>query len=248
MKRDDLIKCLDLELLAANMNDYTINGLQVEGSPVIHGVMTAVTASAAAIAACVAADCNTLLVHHGYFWKNESLAITGAKYRRIKALLDHDINLIAYHLPLDKHPTLGNNVQLARVLDLQPVANLLSQPLLYGAELMHPMPASSFALNIGAKLGRMPITLGPADKSIHSVAICTGAAASAFHEAAALGYNAFITGETSEAYYHLAHEMNCVFFAAGHHATERYGIQALGAWLAETTDLRVQFFDEPNPI
>ena len=248
MQTSDLLASLTELLQPQAFKDYAPNGLQIEGKQEIHHILTAVTASQAAINAAVALGADALLVHHGYFWKNEASPMTGIKYQRIKTLIQHDINLIAYHLPLDGHAFLGNNAQLAKQLGWLTTPPDSAQNLLWQGQLPKAQTAQALATDLADKLQRVPLMLGNPHKIIKRIAWCTGGAQSYFEAAAALGVDAFITGEVSEQHFHLAHEMDCVFMAAGHHATEKYGVQALGAWLHNTHGLTVSFFDEANPV
>jgi dinuclear metal center YbgI/SA1388 family protein len=248
MKTSDLLASLTELLQPQAFKDYAPNGLQVEGKPDVQHILTAVTASQAAINAAVALGADALLVHHGYFWKSEASPITGTKYQRIKTLIQHDINLIAYHLPLDGHAVLGNNAQLAQQLGWLATPPDSAQNLLWQGHLPKAQTAQALADDLAQALQRPPLMLGNPQKIIKTLAWCTGGAQSYFEAAAALGVDAFVTGEVSEQHFHLAQEMDCVFMAAGHHATEKYGVQALGDWLRDTHGLAVSFFDETNPV
>jgi dinuclear metal center YbgI/SA1388 family protein len=230
-------------------SDYCPNGLQVEGRGKIQKLVTGVTASMALIEAAVDAGADAILVHHGFFWRGENPCIKGVKRPRIRQLLLNDINLIAYHLPLDGHMQLGNNVQLAARLGLVEVAKSpVRKSLLVTARLPEAQTAAEWAAGIEKVLGRTPQFIGEAGQAIERVALGTGAAQDFFEEAIELGVDAFLTGEISEQSVHLARESGKLFFAAGHHATERYGVQALGALLAEEFELEHQFIDIDNPV
>lgn len=248
--RTQLLKHLDTLLNSARIKDYCPNGLQVEGSEDVHYVVTGVTASQALIDAAIACGADTILVHHGYFWKGENERITGIKKERLKSLLQHDINLIAYHLPLDLHPVYGNNVQLADVLGLQ-IDGLLNEadPSMPGhiGRLPEPMTGRQFADWIGQQLQRVPQHIGEANDIVETVAWCTGGAQGYLQAAIDAGVDAYITGEINEPAVHLARETGTHFYAAGHHATERYGAKALGEYLAQEFHLRVDFIDIDNP-
>ena len=239
------------DLLSVNeISDYCPNGLQVEGASAIQRIVTGVTASQALIQAAINANADAILVHHGYFWKGESSVICGMKKQRIKALLQNDINLYAYHLPLDVHPQLGNNRQLGELLninDIQPVSAVKPVGVLMEGKFDTPVTHSTLAQLLSDKLERPVLDEGEAQKSIHTVAWCTGGGQGFIEQAANAGADAFITGEVSEQTIHIAREMGISFFAAGHHATERYGIKALGEHLASQFALDVQFIDIPNP-
>lgn len=248
MKRKELGVYLDRLLDVGRFPDYCPNGLQVEGRDNINCIVTGVTASMELIEAAREVDADAILVHHGYFWKGEAAVMTGMKKRRIAALLRHDINLYAYHLPLDAHPALGNNAQLASVLDFTVEQNFGELGLgLLGAP-AKPMSLAALAAHIDQKLQRAPLVIGERDQIITRVGWCTGAAQSYFDAAIAVGVDAFISGEISEQTVHSARESGVAYLAAGHHATERYGIRALGTHLEQTFGLRHHFIDRDNPV
>ena len=232
------------------VRDFTVNGMQVQGKDTVTKVITGVTASQALIDAAVAQQADAILVHHGYFWKNESPAITGIKYNRIKTLIKNDINLYAYHLPLDIHPELGNNVELAKLLGITVRRGLepwdKASVALVG-KFEDEISTEELTQRIETQLNRAPLVVD-AGKPIKSVAWCTGGGQSYIELAIEQGIDAFISGEASEQTIHLAREAGMSFFAAGHHATERYGIKALGEWLAEEKGLDVTFIDIDNPV
>ncbi|CED60288.1 Putative uncharacterized protein [Moritella viscosa] len=232
------------------VRDFTVNGMQVQGKDIVTKVVTGVTASQALIDAAVEQQADAILVHHGYFWKNESPAITGIKYNRIKTLIKHDINLYAYHLPLDIHPELGNNVELAKLLGITVRRGLepwdKASVALVG-KFENEISTEELTQRIETQLNRSPLVVD-AGKPIKSVAWCTGGGQSYIELAIEQGIDAFISGEASEQTIHLAREAGMSFFAAGHHATERYGIKALGEWLAEEKGLDVTFIDIDNPV
>ena len=242
---------LDQLLEPRLFKDYAPNGLQVEGRAQVQRIVTGVTASQALVDAAIAHQADAMIVHHGYFWGNESAAIRGMKKRRLQALLRHDINLYAYHLPLDAHPELGNNAQLARLLGIAitgPLEKDNPRSLALVGELATPMTAQEFAGLLGSKLEREPLHCAGGPALIRRVAWCSGGGQSYITQAAEQGIDAFFSGEVSEQTVHVAREMGIHFFAAGHHATERYGVQALGQWLARELGLEVEFIDIPNPV
>ncbi|WP_235937525.1 Nif3-like dinuclear metal center hexameric protein [Marinobacter caseinilyticus] len=226
--------------------DYCPNGLQVEGKSGIRRIVTGVTASQALIDAAVAASADLILVHHGYFWKGEDQCIRGMKRARLKTLLSQDINLVAYHLPLDDHPVYGNNCQLAKVLGIGDAAPL--DGLVWSGKLPAPLSVGEFTEQIEARLGRAPLHVGAGPDRIERVAWCTGAAQGYIGKALDAGVDAFISGEVSEPTTHTARECGIHYFAAGHHATERYGVQALGEALAEKFGVEHRFIDCDNPV
>jgi len=255
VQRDELLTYLAEMLNVQAFADYAPNGLQVEGRAVIKKIITGVTASQALVDAAVAREADALLVHHGYFWTGEEARIIGMKRRRLGALMAADINLLAYHLPLDAHPELGNNTQLAKLLGLQIEGTFGSEsgthagPAIgqYG-RLAQAMSATAFGERLARKLSREALHIAGGSDDIHTLAWCTGAAQSYLERAAALGVDAFVTGEVSEQTVHVARELGLHFFSAGHHATERGGVQALGAHLATHFGLEVEFVDIDNPV
>ena len=250
-----LEQILNQKLNSHVISDYAPNGLQVEGKSEIHTIVTGVTASQALIDYAIKRQADALLVHHGYFWKSENPCIRGMKGRRIKSLLVNDINLYGYHLPLDIHPELGNNAQLAALLsieELQPMEQTLNSIPMWG-KLQEAVTVEQFATRIANKLKRPPLFCDAKEFNpnaaplIRTIGICSGGGQSYIDLAAAQGLDAFITGEVSEQTIHSAREQGIHFFAAGHHATERYGIKALGEWLSTEYNLDVEFVDIDNP-
>jgi len=233
---------------AAGFDDYCPNGLQVEGTRPIRKIATGVTASLALIEAAGDWKADALLVHHGYFWKGEAPPLTGMKGRRIRALLSHGMSLLAYHLPLDAHAALGNNAQLAGILGFSAPIPPPDGSLLWHAQLRQPVAASRFARLIEAGLGRPPLHIPGGPDDIKKIGWCTGAAQGLIDQAADSGLDAFISGEISEPTVYVARERGIHYYAAGHHATERYGVQALGEELAGHFGLAHRFFDMDNPV
>ncbi|SFN29592.1 dinuclear metal center protein, YbgI/SA1388 family [Formivibrio citricus] len=237
------------QLLAVDrFRDYAPNGLQVEGKDAIGRIVTGVTASLALIEAAIEQGADALIVHHGYFWKSEDPCITRTKRTRLARLLAHDINLFAYHLPLDAHAELGNNAQLGARLGLLPTGRFAEQDLGWLGVQEQPLSFTAFARRVEEVLGRAPLEIGEADKLVQRVAWCTGGAQGYFHEAAALDIDCFLTGEASEFVTHLANESGIGYIAAGHHATEQFGIAALGEHLATTLGVEHVHIDLPNPV
>lgn len=237
-------------LNADSINDYCPNGLQVEGRPNVQRLVTGVTASQALIDAAIEAEADVILVHHGYFWKGEDPCVTGMKQRRLKALLANDISLLAYHLPLDVHPDVGNNVQLAAQLGITVEGPLNpDNPRSVGlvGSLDEPQSARDFAQRVHQALGREPL-LVEGSQMIRRVGWCTGGGQGYIDEAVAAGVDLYLTGEASEQTFHSAQENGISFIAAGHHATERYGVQALGEYLAKRFAIEHIFIDCANPI
>lgn len=250
MKRDDMLKALDDLLKPGKFRDYCPNGLQVEGREQIRRVVTGVTACQALLDAALVEEADAVLVHHGYFWKNEDPRVRGMKRQRLHTLLRHDLNLFAYHLPLDAHPDLGNNTQLARRLGLTVTGWLGDDDSSLGlvGRLPDPMPAAEFATLVEDVLGRETLHIGEAEDEIETIAWCTGAAQGFIDQAQAAGVDAYLSGEISEPTVHFARETGIHYFAAGHHATERYGVQAVGEWLARQFDIEHIFIDIDNPV
>lgn len=248
---EQLVALADATLNPAAFKDYCPNGLQVQGRASVQKIVCGVTASQALIDSAIAARADVLLVHHGYFWKGEDACLTGMKYRRIKALLDHGINLLAYHLPLDAHPTLGNNAQLAKLLGIEVSGGLdVGNPLSVGnvGKLQQAQAPEQFCQLIEDVLARPPLLITASDKPIETIAWCTGAAQGYIDKAAALGVDAYLSGEISEPTVHSARELGVHYIAAGHHATERYGVQALGQYLAQELGLQYEFIDIDSPV
>ena len=250
VERNLLLQDIEAFLNVNAISDYCPNGLQVEGKAQIQRIVSGVTASQALIDAAIELQADAVLVHHGYFWKGEDQRVIGMKQRRLKALLTHDINLLAYHLPLDVHPEVGNNVQLGQRLGLTVSGPLEpDNPRNVGliGELAVPLSADAFALRIEQALGRAPLVIDH-QQPIKRVAWCTGGAQGYIEQAIAAGVDAYITGEVSERTFPEAQENGISFFAAGHHATERYGVQALGEWLAERFGIEHHYVECPNPV
>ncbi len=248
MQTSELVDYTGRLLEVSRFHDYCPNGLQVEGCAETRRLATAVTASLAVVQRAIAAGADSLLVHHGYFWKNEPPVVTGPRKTRLALLLGGDVNLIAYHLPLDAHPEFGNNAALARRLDLQIEGWFGDQAIAAWGVPSQPPTLGAFACTVEARLARPPLVIGAPERRLRRIAWCTGAAQDLLEEAVALGVDAFLTGEVSERTVHLSRETGVAFLAAGHHATERYGVQALGAHLAERFGLEHFFLDEENPV
>ncbi|GAB4115261.1 MAG: Nif3-like dinuclear metal center hexameric protein [Sideroxydans sp.] len=248
MQLKELCDYIGTELGSDRFKDYCPNGLQVEGKAGVARIATAVTASQAVLEAASNWGADALIVHHGYFWRGENAPITGIKKRRIAHLLRHDISLLVYHLPLDAHPVLGNNAQLARLLGFVEYGRFGEQELACHGVLSQPQSLGDLVRGLAQKLRRAPQVIGDLNTRVARIAWCSGAAQSYFPQAVDLGVDAFLTGEISEQYVHVAEETGVAFIAAGHHATERYGIQALGQRLASRFALEHQFFDQQNPI
>lgn len=231
--------------------DYCPNGLQVEGRNDVRRLVAGVTASQRLVDAAAAQGADVLLVHHGYFWKGEDPCVTGMKRRRLAKLISADVSLLAYHLPLDAHVEFGNNAQLAQLLDFVTAGQFGAGPgprIGCFGTLAQPVAATELAVRIADRLGRAPLHLAGESDIIRHIGWCTGAAQSYIEQAADLGLDAFVSGEVSEQTTHVVRERGIHFFAAGHHATERYGVQALGRHLAERFGLAYEYIDIDNPV
>ena len=241
--------CNDL-LQPARFKDYGPNGLQVEGAGIIRHMVSGVTACRALIEAAIDAKADAIFVHHGLFWRGQDGTVTGWMKQRLQLLLAHNINLLAYHLPLDAHPELGNNAQLGKRLGLQAQGLFGEQDLgMWGTRVDGEVFANVQELSsaVSLALGRAPVVVQASDKEIRKVAWCTGGAQSYFEAAIAAGVDAFITGEISEPQAHLARETGVAFLACGHHATERYGAPAAAAHVAAQLGITHQFIEIDNP-
>ncbi len=248
--RQTLVTYLAELLSIERFRDYAPNGLQVEGREQIQRIVTGVSASQALLDRAIELQADAVLVHHGYFWKNEAAVVCGMKKRRLATLLKHDVNLFAYHLPLDAHPELGNNAQLAPILGIRSAA-LMDERETQGVGnigvLEQPLSLAAFGLKVEQVLGRKPLLVQGGDHKIERIAWCTGGAQGYIDVALRAGVDAYLSGEVSENTVHSARENGIHYIAAGHHATERYGIKALGEHLAAQFDLEAYFMDIDNP-
>jgi dinuclear metal center YbgI/SA1388 family protein len=248
MLREELSACLEGLLEPARFRDYCPNGLQVEGRPELQRIVCGVTASQALIEAAVAKSADAILVHHGWFWKGEDGRVTGFRKRRLQTLLAHDINLFAYHLPLDGHPELGNNAQIASRFGWTVERRFGEHELGCLAVLPAPTFAGEIARQAERVLGRVPMLLGDPQREIRKIAWCSGGAQDWFEDAIVAGADLFMSGEVSEQTTHLSRETGVAYLAAGHHATERFGVMALGEYLARTCGLDCEFVEIDNPV
>ncbi len=237
---------LNTLLDANNYKDYCPNGLQIEGKNDIQNITCGVTASQELIDLAITEKSDAIIVHHGYFFKNEASVIKGIKKQRIKKLLENNINLFAYHLPLDCHPTLGNNFQLAKLLNIKEAKPINSENLIWQG-VINEISTVEFANIISEKLNRKPLLID-SNAKVKNISWCTGAAQNMIEEVINLGVDTFISGEVSEQTYHLAKEYNINYFAIGHHASERYGIKALSDYICKELALESKFTDLNNPI
>jgi dinuclear metal center YbgI/SA1388 family protein len=248
MQLNQLREFCDEYLKVDEFNDYCPNGLQVEANSQVEHIVCGVTASQALIEAAIEQDADTLIVHHGYFWKGESQPITGYKGKRISSLIKNNINLLAFHLPLDAHPEIGNNVQLGRIMGWEVSASFGEQNLVLEGSLSQAQTLAEISLQIEARLDTKTLSISAGDHSIERIAWCTGAAQGFIEAAAERGVDAFVSGEIAEPTFHLARELGIHYIAAGHHATERYGVQALCKVIADRFGIKQQFIDIPNPV
>jgi dinuclear metal center YbgI/SA1388 family protein len=248
----ELAAYLDRLLEVGRFADYAPNGLQVEGRAEVRRIFGGVSASRELIEQASAWNADAIIVHHGYFWRNEDPRVCGVKRQRLKALLCGDLSLLAYHLPLDAHAEFGNNVQLARLLDIEVTGALptaRAEPaLLLRGRLPAAMSGAELGRHLAQRLGRAPLHIAGSRATVRELAWCTGAAQDYLEQAADAGVDAFITGEISERTTHLARETGVHFYAAGHHATERYGVRALLEHLASKFAVETRFVDIDNPV
>jgi dinuclear metal center YbgI/SA1388 family protein len=248
MKREELVNYLEELLQPGRFRDYCPNGLQVEGRPEIVRLVAGVTASQALIEAAVERDADAILVHHGWFWKGEDGRVIGIRRKRLGSLLAADINLLAYHLPLDAHPELGNNAQLALRLGWLPEGRFGEQDIAWLGSLAEPCDLPALVERVAGVLGRPPLVVAGDGRPVRRIGWCSGGAQGYFEQAIALGVDAYLSGEISEQTVHLARESGVAYLAAGHHATERYGVQALAGHLAQHFGIACEFVDLDNPV
>ena len=248
--RNELHEVLDSELCVSAFKDYCPNGLQVEGRDNINILVSGVTACQALLDRAVSLKADAVLVHHGYFWRGEDERLVGMKAQRIRTLLEAGISLFAYHLPLDCHPTLGNNAGLASAMGLREWQGIdpenATHPVFCGA-FDEGTRLSDIVGRLEHELGREALVVGDPHALIRSAAWCTGGGQGYIDEAASYGADLFITGEVSEQTVHVARERGLAFVAAGHHATERFGARSVGQWIADRFGIDHHFVDIDNP-
>ena len=247
VQRDVLEKHLAVTLDINRFRDYCPNGLQVEGRAQVSHIVSGVTASQALLEAAIERGADMVLVHHGYFWRGEDARIVGTRQRRIKTLLAHDLNLFAYHLPLDAHPVMGNNAQLGKRLGFSDEGRFGEQELGWLGR-TSARTVGELAALVAQVLGREPMVIGDLAQAVSTVGWCTGAAQNALGDAITAGASVYLSGEISEPTVHLARETGVAYLACGHHATERYGVQAIGEHLAQEFGIRHEFIDIDNPV
>ncbi|MFT5708814.1 MAG: dinuclear metal center YbgI/SA1388 family protein [Oceanospirillaceae bacterium] len=248
---DRLVEYCDQLLNAGNFKDYCPNGLQVSGKNNVKKIVSGVTASQLLLDAAIEADADLILVHHGYFWSGEDQCVVSIKRNRLKTLLVNDVNLVAYHLPLDAHAKFGNNVQLAKVMNWNVTSGMneaLGQAIVLLGETHKAQAADTLCKELMTKLNSNVIHIKGHDRAIKKIAFCTGSAQSYIEKVAKHDVDAFISGEISEQTVHLARELGIDYFAAGHHATESFGVQALGEHLAQQFNIEHQFINIHNPV
>jgi dinuclear metal center YbgI/SA1388 family protein len=248
MQRDELRDYLDTLLDAARFRDYCPNGLQVEGCAEVRRVVFGVSASQALVDAAIAHKADAIVVHHGWFWKSEDGRVAGHRKRRMAALLAHDISLFGYHLPLDAHADLGNNAQLAGRMGWTATGRFAEQDIGFIGTPAAATTAGAVASALEATLGRKPLLIGDAAQTVRRIAWCSGGAQGYFEQAIAAGADLYVSGEISENTVHLARETGIAYVAAGHHATERYGVMALAAHLRERCGLECEYVEVDNPV
>jgi dinuclear metal center YbgI/SA1388 family protein len=251
MKREELTRYLDQLLESERFRDYCPNGLQVEGKAEARRIVAGVTASQALVDAAIARQADVILVHHGWFWRGEDGRVTGLRKARLQALLKHDINLIAYHLPLDGHAEFGNNAQLAKRLGWPIEGRFGEQDIGWYGRTEAPTTLAEFSAAVAQSLRRAPQVISSGDdatRRVSRIAWCSGGAQNLFEQAINLGVDVYLSGEISEPNVHLARESGVAYIAAGHHATERYGVQALAEHLAGHFGLECEFVDIDNPV
>jgi dinuclear metal center YbgI/SA1388 family protein len=251
VERDELVRYLDAYLEAAKGGDYGPNGLQVEGRPEIHKLATGVSACEELFERAAAEGADAVLVHHGIFWRGLPSTLVGMRYRRVAALVRSGLSLIAYHLPLDRHPEVGNNALAARafgLVDLQPFAEAEGLPVGFSGRFPEPVPAAELVARCRAVFEREPLVLGAGPDPVRTLGIVSGGAQSELWAAVAAGLDAYLTGEASEWVMNVARECGLHYLAAGHYATERLGVRALGDHIAARFGVEVEFIDVPNPV
>jgi dinuclear metal center YbgI/SA1388 family protein len=245
--RSDIDQYLRDLLAVERFKDYGPNGLQVEGRAEVHRIVSGVTASLALIDAAIEDGADAILVHHGLFWRGQDGRLTGWLRARVARLMAQDINLFAYHLPLDAHPLLGNNAQLGRELGLQANGTFGEQEMGFIGSANELATPALLAARVCRALAREPLVVPGDGRPLRRIAWCTGGAQGYFESAVAAGADAYLTGEISEPQAHLARETGVAFLACGHHATERFGAPAVAADVARKFGLAHRFIDLPNP-
>ena len=246
MQRVELDAYLNQYLDVARFRDYCPNGLQVEGRAHVERIATGVTASVELLGAAIESGADAIIVHQGYFWRGEDSRIVGMRKRRIALLIEHNVNLYAFHLPLDAHPEVGNNAALASRLGFQIHGHFGEQDVGCYGEINSAPTLAELAERVEQRLERKPLVIGEGSRLVRRVAWCTGAAQNDLEDAVRLGVDVYLTGEVSDQTVHLARESGVAFIAAGRHVTERYGIHALGTHLAREFGLEHRHIEIPK--
>lgn len=244
----ELGTCFEEVLGASRFSDYCPNGLQVEGERPVGLLVSGVTASRAFLRKAIDAGADAVLVHHGWFWRGEDARVVGVRRERLRLVLGAGVHLFAYHLPLDAHPELGNNAQLGAALGWRVDGRTGENGLIAWHDLAEAASAEAIGRLLESTLQRRPLAVGALERPIRRIAWCTGAAHDWLEQAVEAGADAYVSGEIAERTTHLAREAGVVYFAAGHHATERYGVQALGAHVAQRLGVGHRFVDDDNPV
>jgi dinuclear metal center YbgI/SA1388 family protein len=247
VSRDDIERSLNTLLTPERFKDYGPNGLQVQGAEQVRLLVSGVTASLAFIDAAIEAGADALLVHHGLFWRGQDGRLVGWLGERVRRLMQHGMNLFAYHLPLDAHPALGNNAQLGLRLGLQADARFGEQELGFAGPSGAFTSTTALAETVERALQRAPIVVAGDGRPLRRIGWCTGGAQSSFEAAIAAGVDAYLTGEISEPQAHLARETGVAYLACGHHATERWGAPAVGAHVAALCGVAHRYIEIENP-
>lgn len=245
---NQLVDYIDELLAVPDCQDYCPNGLQVEGQYEVNHIVCGVTASEELIRAALDRGADTLLVHHGYFWRGEDMRVVGMKKKRLNLLLQHNLNLLAYHLPLDLHPTIGNNAQIASRLGVKVEGDLPSPAIGQFGALPSPVSPQDFLQQLATVFARPPLHLSGGNEKISRLAWCSGAGQNFIAQAYQLGVDAYISGEVSEQTYHFARENKVDYYAVGHHASERYGVQELAKLLADKFGVKQEYVELLNPV
>lgn len=249
--RDELVQFLDTLLSASEGDDYCPNGLQVEGTPSIRRLVTGVSACQKLFAEARSLEADAILVHHGLFWYGAPLPLTGIHLQRVRALIEGRMSLLAYHLPLDRHPEVGNNALGASQLglsDLRPFARAKGLPVGIAGRFAEPISAAQLGERCLRVFGQDPLVFAEGPDEIHTVGMVSGGAQRELNTAIDEGLDAFITGEVSEWVMNVARESGIHYFAAGHYATEHLGVRRLGELLHEEFGIETVFVDVPNPV
>ena len=244
--RDEIVAFADELLDVSSYPDYGPMGLQVQGADEVKKIACGVSASRELFERAAEADAQLVLVHHGLFWEKDTRVIGPVMRERLRVLFDADISLAAYHLALDAHPEIGNNANLAKKLGVEPMNRFTEWG--FGGPLAEPVSIADFSASVQEVVGRMPLVFSYGPEQVKTLAVITGGAGRYVTDAVSEGYDCFLTGEADEPTKHTAKEAGIHFVAAGHYATERLGVQALAARLADRFGIAWEFVDFPNPV